>query len=70
MDEAIGHFRKVTELDLLDYEARNNLGVAFAMQGNLDSALAEWEKVLEIDPQNRGARENIIKAREMMDKSN
>jgi len=68
MDKAIGHFRKVTELDPLDFEARNNLGVAYAMQGNLGKAIAEWEKVQEIDPQNQNARENILKAKKMLNK--
>ncbi len=69
MDKAIGHFRNVTELDPADFKARNNLGVALAVQGNLDKALQEWEKVLEIDPANKSARENILKAREMIKKS-
>ena len=68
-DKAIGHFRKVTELDPADFEARTNLGVAFAMQGNLDKAIAEWEKVQEIDPQNQSARDNILKAKQMLYKS-
>jgi len=69
MDKAIGHFRKVTELDPADFEARNNLGVAYAVQGRLDKAIKEWEKVLEIDPVNKSARENILKAGEMIKKS-
>jgi cytochrome c-type biogenesis protein CcmH/NrfG len=59
----------VTELDPADFQARNNLGVALAVQGNLDKALQEWEKVLEIDPANKSARENILKAGEMIKKS-
>ncbi len=69
MDKAIGHFRNVTELDPADFQARNNLGVAFAVQGNLDKAIQEWGKVLEIDPANKSARENILKAGEMIKKS-
>ena len=68
-DKAIGHFRKVTELDPADFEARTNLGVAFAIQGNLDKAIAQWEKVQEIDPQNQRARDNILKAQQMLYKS-
>jgi cytochrome c-type biogenesis protein CcmH/NrfG len=54
-------------LDPADYEARNNLGVAYAKQGKLDQAIAQWEKVLEIEPQNKSAKENINKAKDMMD---
>jgi hypothetical protein len=32
-------------------------------------AIGEWEKVLEIDPDNRSARENILKAKNAMNKS-
>jgi cytochrome c-type biogenesis protein CcmH/NrfG len=40
------------------------------MQGNLAKAIAQWEKVLEIDPQNQSARENILKAKKMINKRN
>jgi hypothetical protein len=35
----------------------------------MDNAVGEWEKVLEIDPQNQSARENIRNAKKMMLKS-
>ena len=67
MNEAIKHYRKVTELDPADFEARNNLGVAYARKGDLSSAIEEWKRVLEIDPQNNSARDNIRKAEEIAD---
>jgi cytochrome c-type biogenesis protein CcmH/NrfG len=41
--------------------------VAYARQGKLDQAIAQWEKVLKIEPQNQSAADNIKKAKEMMD---
>jgi cytochrome c-type biogenesis protein CcmH/NrfG len=54
-------------LDPADFEARNNLGVAYARQGKMDKAIVQWEKVLVVDRQNKSAAENINKAKEMMD---
>jgi Flp pilus assembly protein TadD len=54
-------------LDPADFEARNNLGVAYARQGKMDKAIVQWEKVLEMDLQNKSAADNIRKAKEMTD---
>ena len=69
-DDAIVHYRKVIELTPQDIEALNNLGVALARQGNLDQALTEWQNVLKIDPANKSARDNVKKARAILEKSN
>ena len=69
-DDAIYHYRAVIELSPEDFEARNNLGVAFAMQGKLNEAILEWEKILEIDPTNQSAQDNVRSAKEILEKSN
>ena len=39
--------------------AHNGLGVAFAQQGELDKAIAEWRRALELRPDLTDARDNI-----------
>jgi superkiller protein 3 len=65
--DAVYAYRKVIELDPADLEAYNNLGVAYAMQGEIDRAVGLWEKVLEIDPNNQKAKDNIYKAKKIID---
>ena len=69
MDLAIRHYVKVTELDAEVVEAHYNLGLAYAMQGKLNRAISEWEKVLQLDPSHRSAGNNIEKAKEMIKSS-
>jgi Flp pilus assembly protein TadD len=54
-------------LDPADIEAYNNLGVAYAMQGELDKAVGLWQKVLEMDPGNPKAKDNLAKAKHIKD---
>jgi cytochrome c-type biogenesis protein CcmH/NrfG len=53
-------------LDPADLEAYNNLGVAHAMQGEIEKAVGLWEKVLEMDPGNQNAKGNIAKAKKIL----
>ena len=53
-------------MDPADLEAYNNLGVAHAMQGEIERAVGLWEKVLEMDPNNQKAKDNIAKAKKIM----
>ena len=48
--------------------AHYNLGMAYAMQGKLNQAIAEWQIVLRLDPQNTHAGKNIEKARMMLNR--
>jgi Flp pilus assembly protein TadD len=64
--DAIRAYRKVIKLDPADIEAYNNLGVAYAMEGELDRAVGLWQKVLEMDPDNPKAKDNLAKAKQMM----
>jgi tetratricopeptide (TPR) repeat protein len=68
-DLAIRHYIQVNELDPEIATAHFNLGMAYANQGKLTSAIAEWEIVLKLDPGNKMARNNILKARKMMERT-
>ena len=63
-------YQKVIELEPEDFEARNNLGVAYAMQGELEKAVSEWQEVLKIYPGNKSAQDNVRKAKAILEKSN
>ena len=58
--EALQEYKKVIEIDPEDIEARNNLGVIYAIEETLKAAISEWEKVLEVETDNREARDNIL----------
>jgi len=45
-------------------EALYNRGLAYATKGDLDKALADWEEVLRINPNNTDAKRNIERARQ------
>ena len=47
-------------------QAHYNLGIALAKVERYEQAIAEWEKVLQLDPNNEGAKENIRRARAKM----
>ena len=42
------------------------LGKIYAQQGRYQDAIVEWEKVLEIDPENQNAKAAILKAKELL----
>jgi cytochrome c-type biogenesis protein CcmH/NrfG len=44
--------------------------VVYAIEGKLEAAIAAWEKVLEFEPDNRQARDNILKAQKLLNDSN
>jgi len=46
--EALQEYKKVIEIDPEDIEARNNLGVIYAIEGKLKVAISEWEKVIRV----------------------
>jgi cytochrome c-type biogenesis protein CcmH/NrfG len=49
--------------------AHYNLGMAYAMQGKFNSAVAEWQRVLQLDPHNTLAKNNLQKAKKMMNRT-
>ena len=64
--EAERAYQAVLEIDPKDTTARNNLGVIYARQGKLDQAILQWQVILEIEPSNQEVKENIEKARKML----
>jgi len=59
-DQAIEHFQIAIALfDPPSWRAMNNLGIAYAKIGERDRAAAQFERVLEIDPNNPQAIQNL-----------
>jgi len=63
---AITSYRDAIYRNPNNAEAHYKLGLSYALTNRLDLAVASWRKVLEIDPGNTGARDNIAKAEAMM----
>lgn len=59
LSDALKLMARSVELDPSDAVNRNNYGVFLAEAGRVEEALAQWRKVLEVDPAYRPARENI-----------
>lgn len=53
-------FRRVKDKEYL--EAIHNLGMVYGMMGQLDSSIQQFQKVLEVDPDHKMARENLSRA--------
>ncbi|MCX7944160.1 MAG: tetratricopeptide repeat protein [Deltaproteobacteria bacterium] len=63
---AISTYRDALIKNPNSIQARYNLGIALAKVERYEQAIAEWEKVLQLDPSNVGAQENINRARAKM----
>jgi len=50
LDEAVADYLKALELDPLNVNVCNSLGVCYANQGNHAAALAQFEKAMQADP--------------------
>ncbi|HOQ28394.1 MAG TPA: hypothetical protein PLH36_06615, partial [Armatimonadota bacterium] len=59
-DESIAEFERVREEAPDFLQARNNLGLTYAMLGMNDEAKAEFQFVLARDPNNEVALKNIV----------
>ena len=57
--EALADLRRAAELAPRNTDILNNYGVLLAETGDVPGALAAWHHVLEIEPGNRTARENL-----------
>jgi cytochrome c-type biogenesis protein CcmH/NrfG len=56
----------VIKTDPNHVSALNNLGTAYAIKGKLYKAIAHWKRVLEIDPGDTAAQNNIARARKII----
>ena len=60
-DSAAFYFEKCTVLDPTNYEAYNNLGLAWEKQGDLKKARKFYQKSIEINPDYQLAKDNLNK---------
>jgi tetratricopeptide (TPR) repeat protein len=60
----------VKSIELNPYYAGSyyDLGMVYAMQKNYNDAIIQWKKVLNIDPDNLSAKENIERAKKILGK--
>jgi len=62
LDDAIAYLRHAATLNPNDPTVRANLGEALLRQGNLEEAAEEFEKALELDPEEEDAGANRARA--------
>jgi TolB-like protein len=66
-DKAIAEFTEETRSNPKDAATYNNRGYAYIMKGELDLAIADFEKSLKIKPGNKDAMKNLDKARKRLE---
>ena len=62
-NEAIFRWKQVINIDPDDSKAHNNLGVAYEAIGNMDAALAAYQRAAELEPDNKYYRLNHRRCR-------
>jgi tetratricopeptide (TPR) repeat protein len=65
MPEALDHFEAALRIRPDFAAAHYNLAVEFARSGRLDEAIRQFERVIELEPANRSARESLEQLRAM-----
>lgn len=60
MAKAIFYLKKAIEVDSTFVSAWENLGIAYATQGDFKGALSCFSKALELDPKNKHVMDNIL----------
>jgi tetratricopeptide (TPR) repeat protein len=63
-NEALRNFKEISKFDPRNTDILLNLGVVYAEMDSLDRAVSVWERVLQLEPDNETARDNIRRARE------
>lgn len=53
--EAVSHFKKVIEIDAAHVRAYGGLGVAYQKLGNIPEAIGIFERILQLEPDNKVA---------------
>ena len=67
VEEAITQYNAIVkDVPRDSANAYNQLGVICAQRGNLKQAIDNWQKTLEVDPENKSALDNLQKAKVMM----
>ena len=62
-NEAIFRWKQVIDIDPADSKAHNNLGVAYEAVGNIDEAIAAYQRAAELAPDNKYYRLNYRRCR-------
>ncbi len=57
-DQAVAEYRRAVELDPKNTDALFNLGIALETINDLEGAREAFEKLLELDPEYKGAQEH------------
>ena len=68
-DLAINHLRAAVRIDPDFAGAHYNLGVALEFQGRLDAALEQYHKAVALEPGRKDWRENLTRARRLLEPS-
>lgn len=63
-NEALRNFKEISKFDPRNTDILLNLGVVYAEMDSLDRAVDVWERVLQLEPGNETARDNIRRAKE------
>jgi len=62
--DALNNFKEISKFDPRNTDILLNMGVVYAEMDSLDQAIEVWERILQIEPDNETARDNIRTARE------
>ena len=62
-NEAVFRWKQVITIDPEDSKAHNNLGVAYEALGNMDDAIAAYQRAAELEPNNKYYRLNYRRCR-------
>ena len=62
-NEAVFRWKQVINIDPEDAKAYNNLGVAYEALGNIDEAVAAYQRATELKPNNKYYRLNYRRCR-------
>ena len=67
--EAIMRWERIIKANPDNAQVRNNLAVAYESKGELKSAKTEYEKAIELDPNNKTYKKNYIKFKRNNDRA-
>ena len=62
-NEAVFRWKQVINIDPEDAKAHNNLGVAYEALGNIEEAIASYQRAAELEPSNKYYRLNYRRCR-------
>ena len=66
MSQALERYRELVALEPGNPDLRNNFGILLARNGDMASALTQFEAALKVDPSHAAARRNLELTRKKM----